>query len=504
MQSPRYTPVCAPLVCVSSYFPRRTVMTPVPRWTRFLDLLAIFLIILAPIVAASGGFRQHIGGLRLSITSPWPLLIWAAVIGVARQIAAPQFSVYSDLRARIAAVVRRPEVSASVRATVGTRPAILLIGYLSVFSLGFADGRAPLRYFDNELLNLPVRWDAGWYLAIVTDGYRFTSAEPERQQNIVFFPAYPILVRMVGRLLGGHLSGYVAAGTAISLSAFSGALVYLFLFTRRVLESDRAEAALWLLATYPFALFFGAVYTESLYLLAVVGAFYHYTRGEFGRAGLWGLIAGLTRINGAFLSFALALLALTAVLPAHIVSRDREQTRAWNPDLAIPGRGIARPLVAAAMPGIGLLIYTSFVWKLTGDPLAWMSAHAAWGRTNAGLAALVSQQYSIVTREGLSGYLSTPGYDALNAIGALFALLAVWPVARRVGLAYGVFVGLNTLSPLASGGLLSAGRFSSVAFPAFVWLAAVIQPRGRAAWIASFAALQAYNAALYYTWRPLF
>ena len=63
---------------------------------------------------------------------------------------------------------------------------------------------------------------------------------------------------------------------------------------------------------------------------------------------------------------------------------------------------------------------------------------------------------------------------------------------------------VNILPALANGGLLSAGRFSSVLFPAFIWLAAVVPSAHRPAWIASFAALQAYNAALFYTWRPLF
>ena len=44
--------------------------------------------------------------------------------------------------------------------------------------IGFANGRAPLRHFTNELLNLPVRWDAGWYLQIVTDGYRYVPGDP--------------------------------------------------------------------------------------------------------------------------------------------------------------------------------------------------------------------------------------------------------------------------------------------------------------------------------------
>jgi hypothetical protein len=77
-------------------------------------------------------------------------------------------------------------------------------------------------------------------------------------------------------------------------------------------------------------------------------------------------------------------------------------------------------------------------------------------------------------------------------------------VARRFGAAYAVFILINILPPLADGGLMSAGRFSSVLFPAFLWLAAAVPMRHRAGWVTVFAALQAFNAALFYTWRPLY
>jgi len=163
-----------------------------------------------------------------------------------------------------------------------------------------------------------------------------------------------------------------------------------------------------------------------------------------------------------------------------------------------------RSLVAAAAPGVGLVIYSLFIWTLTGSPFAFAASHEAWGRTYEGLGSLVSHQYSILANAGLSGYVGTPGYDALNAMGALFGVATIWPVARRLGPAYGLFIAINTLPALADGGLLSAGRFSSVLFPAFIWLATAIPPRHRAGWIAAFAALQAFGAALFYTWRPLF
>ena len=39
-----------------------------------------------------------------------------------------------------------------------------------VVLIGFPDKSPPFRVSRNEAVNLPVRWDAGWYLQIVTDG----------------------------------------------------------------------------------------------------------------------------------------------------------------------------------------------------------------------------------------------------------------------------------------------------------------------------------------------
>jgi hypothetical protein len=453
-----------------------------PVWAQTLDALFLLLAFVAAVVAVSGGFRAHLGGLRIAVTSPLPLLIWCVAIGTARHVAAPQQPLYREFPSRIAAWSRETSVRAAAAAVLGTRPIMLAIGYLAVFMIGFANGRAPLRHFSNELLNLPVRWDAGWYLQIVTGGYRYAAADPAIQQNIVFFPAYPMLTRIVGRLFGGDMIGYVAAGTVISLASFFGALIYLHALARDRFGDQVAAGSIWLLAAYPFAIFFGALYTESLFLLGTVGAFFHFSRQQFGRAAAWGLLVGLTRLNGALLVLPLAWLAMSMAAP----------------------RLKPRALAAAAAPGVGLAIYALFIWRLTGSPITFATSHLAWGRSYQGLGSLVTQQYSILANAGLSGYVGTPGYDVLNAIGALFAVVTIWPVGRRLGLPYGLFMVINILPALASGGLLSAGRFSSVLFPSFIWLASAVPANHRAAWIASFAAMQAFSAALFYTWRPLF
>jgi len=477
---------------------------PVPLWARVLDVLCLLLAFVAVVVSMSGGFRERLLGVRLAVTSPYPPLIWAVVIGAVRHVVAPQSPLYREFPTRVTEWVRLPHVRSAAVVVAGTRPAMLLVGYLAVFMVGYVNGRAPLRHFDNELLNLPVRWDAGWYLQIVTDGYRYAPSDSDVQQNIVFFPAYPMLVRFVGRLFGGHMPGYIAAGMLVSLVAFCGALVYLYMFARDALGEEKACYALWLLASYPFALFFGALYTESLFLVSVIGAFYHLTKGHLLGAALWGLLAGLTKLNGVVLCLPLALVVVSPWLSPALV-RDRfalpliAQPR-QSKDVRVTLAGLA----VAAMPAVGMLLYSAFIWRLTGDPLAWAKGHIAWGRTYQSLTAFVATQYAFIANAGLSGYLASPGYDVLNALGALFVLATAWPVARRIGLPYAVLIVIMTLPPIVYGGWLSAGRFSSVMFPAFVWLADVIPQSHRPAWLMGFGALQAFNAALFYTWRPLF
>jgi hypothetical protein len=456
-----------------------------PRWVRAVDLLCLILVVVSVLVAMSGGFRQRVGAWRLAVTSPYPLLLWAVAIAVVRHVAAPAAPVYRDLPMRLAAWWREPGVRTATLVVAGTRPAILFVGYLAIFMFGYSTGgRAPAAQIDNEFLNLPARWDANWYLGIAMQGYEYTP-DAQLQQSVAFSPAYPLLVRAIGRLLGGRVPGYLGAGMLVSLIAFFGALVYLYALARETLPDEEARYALWLVGAYPFALFFGAIYTESLLLLGMVAACYHFTKEQFGRAFLWGVLVGLTKTNGFTLSVLLGILAIGTFL------RKRQYP-------------LFLSMASAAGPGVGMLIFSAFIWRLTGHPLTWLLAHEAWGRTYKGLTALVIDRYTIISNAGVLGYVSLLPHDLMNALGVVFVLAAAWPVARRLGVAYAVFMLVFILPPLAAGGLISAGRFSSVLFPAFIWMAGAVPPRHRFGWLASFAAVQAFNAALFYTWRPLY
>lgn len=492
-----------------------------PAWARAADLITLALLALGLLVAVFGGFRLRILTVRVSLTSAWRVVIWGVALGAARHLFIRQDPLYQRLVDWARSVPRSLAFRTAWPAVLGTRLPVLLVGYFAVVTIGYAVEHPPNRISDNEFLNLPSRWDTGWYALIATNGYRW---DPQlgatKQQNLVFFPAYPMLMRIGGRLIGERP---VLAGMLIAFIAFFVALMYLYGLARQWLDHDQAVTALWLLAAYPFALFFSAAYTESLYLCGAVAAFYHLHRGQFIQAGAWGALVGLTRPNGCFLSIPLAILAATHLVRHDVGSSDRRWLRliqgefAAAPDadsnttaaIGLRARSVHRgrivpALAAAAMPGIGMLIYSAFVYSMTGDPFSWARAHVAWGRGYSGITSLFTDRYHYIANEGFYDYTASVPLDLLNAVPALFALGMSWVVFKRFGLAYASFLLLNLIPPMVAGGLLSVGRFTSVLFPGFLGLAVWVPVRARPAWIAAFAMGQALNASLFFTWRQLY
>ena len=80
----------------------------------------------------------------------------------------------------------------------------------------------------------------------------------------------------------------------------------------------------------------------------------------------------------------------------------------------------------------------------------------------------------------------------------------LWPVARRLGYAFAVFILINVIPPMLAGGVLSMGRLTATLFPVFLALAVLVRPRAVTPLVTAFAIGQGLAAVLFFTWRPLF
>ena len=258
----------------------------------------------------------------------------------------------------------------------------------------------------------------------------------------------------------------------------------------RHVDDATTRATLLLLAAYPFAVFFSAAYTESLMLLAVVASFYQYRHEKWIPAAAWGLLAGLCRPNGFLLAGPLAVVGLKQLLARRASGQSTDSLRRH----ALVAIGVA------SMPVIGTLLYSGFIYTLTGDPIAWREAHTAWGRSYTGFPTLLVPLESIAER-GVVEYTSAQPVESLNAMGAILACALIWPITRRLGPEYGLFMVLNVGPPLLFGGLLSMGRVTSLLFPMFMYLALVLADRQRQTLVCGFAVVQGLAAVLFFTWH---
>ncbi len=330
----------------------------------------------------------------------------------------------------------------ALRAFVWSRLAIwaLAAGTVLLFDdhLNPSRGRwdSPRLHELGPVFDVWARWDSDWYLRIAESGYRWPSGTP------AFFPLYPSLVAVCGRVLGDR---FLLAGILISLAAAAAAFVLLYHLVRHRVGAADAQRAVVYLALFPTSLFLGAVYAESLFLALALAAFVLAEQARPGWASVAAGLATLTRAQGLALVPALAIFAWR--------SRDR-------------GRSFAFLLVPIAM----FLAFPLLLEAWIGHGLAFLDAQRAWDRSLAPLGPLGGLAQSIGEGDVLGPVL---------AVSLVALALLAW---RWLGAAYGLYaIGVLAL-PMAFpsdrlGGLYSFPRLALAAFPCLAALAVLGRDR---------------------------
>jgi hypothetical protein len=405
-------------------------------------------------------------------------------------------------RARLSAFVRSRAARDSLIALVASRLLIWAVGVPAYLLIGLG----PDVKFDHSLLTQSqgpvgnaliapaVRWDSNWYVDTAVAGYLREDRQP------VFFPFYPLLIRALSTVVGS----VIVAGLLISFAAFFAALVMLHRLTERELGRDAARRAVFLLAFFPFALFFSALYTEALFLALELGAFWAARKGRWWLAGLLGAAGAATRNTGVLLA---------PVLLFGYLYGPREDADPLPGARGLRPRHRLRPDVAwLALIPMGLVAYLAWLGYRYGDPLVPFHAQETFQRSFAGpLSAVWQGAFEAIRAVGaLVGGGEGGGTAALREIGlfgvAVLGIGAAVGVLRRLPLVYGVYsivMMVPVLSfPQAGHPLASASRYLAVVFPLFMW--AGWRLRDRRLYLATlvvFALGLAYASAMFSTWR---
>src|SRR6266545_3450482 len=210
----------------------------------------------------------------------------------------------------LGARVRQPTVRIAL-AAIGFRLVSAVLAFVTniVFpeyqDQGFTMWGPPSPFWDAF-----VRHDSGWYFQIARNGFHYT---PNGRDTIAYFPLYPLLMRYVGRTFGRSPGDLYLGGVIVSWSAFVVAMVAIYKLASLDMPRVRAERAVILTAIFPFAFFFGVVYSESTYLAFTVLAFYFFRTRRWMAGGVAGAFATASRVNGILMFPALAWIAWRSV-----------------------------------------------------------------------------------------------------------------------------------------------------------------------------------------------
>ncbi len=416
--------------------------------------------------------------------------------------ASPVVWVRHALAGGIARLRRSAAFRDAWRAFAWSRLGILAVALFATLSGTGALSVANARRFDSPALTHPLgglgdillsplaRWDSVWYLTIASDGYGAAGSP-----RTAFFPLYPLLSGGLGELGGGSRAAALVGAYVVALAALLGALYLLHRLTELELGQAAARPAVLLLCVFPASLFLGAPYSESLFLLASVGAFYAARTGHWAWAGAAAGAASATRSAG------ILLLLPVVVLYLFGPRADRPERRvAATGRLAAlrPRYRLGADFAWLALAPAGLAAYAAWLAVAHGDAFAFLSAQELWARHFAGpfvgiwdgavaawggLRQLASGSRETVFFEPAGGDPFRVAAVNLMLFGALaFAVVAALGVLRRLPFAYGAYVvaalALPLSYPVTPQPLMSLPRFLVVLFPIFMWLGAVCSERG--------------------------
>ena len=306
------------------------------------------------------------------------------------------------------------------------------------------------------MLDVLTSWDGLWYLRIIRSGYP-RSVQPNVTYDVsdaraAFFPAYPMLVRFVDKVLPG---GDTTAALFTNFVLGAIAVLLVGVLARELFGIRVAERSMILMALFPGSFVLSFAYTEALLLALAAGCMWCLLKRQWALAGVLAAIGTATRPNGVALIAACAIASFFAI-------RDR---REW------------RSLVAPLLAPIGFIGFMLWIDAHTGERGVWFRVQTeAWGEgTSFGLTAVRR------TLKAFTHPLTSPT-NTITAVSVVTMVLLLWFLHKHRLPSYcNAYVAVVLLLMLLPSTVTARPRFVFTAFPLLI-AAAVWFERDKRDW----------------------
>jgi len=327
------------------------------------------------------------------------------------------------------------------------RLALFLIAFLApnIFSYQ-ASFSFPGLVWGYSLPNFVAHWanfDGTLFLTIVERGYK----EVELIQ--AFFPIYPILSKLAGSLISNNLLGLLI----ISNLATALSLYFLYKLNKKNVKGSQKFLPLIIFLIFPTSFFLGAAYSEGLFLLWLVLAFYFFEQKKFWPTAIFIALASATRIVGII------------ILPALLIDLFYQNKKKINWSVSL----------ILSTGALGLLAYMYYLWINFADPFYFFSVQSQFqaGRQSQLVIwpQVVWRYFKILlTTRPIDWKYYIYVQEFIFSIGALYYLVKAF-VKKELQLAWLLFSLGAYFLPTLTGSFLSMPRLILVCWPVFFYLA---------------------------------
>lgn len=339
-----------------------------------------------------------------------------------------------------------------------------MFSYVSIFVIPKYGNRFPYAERILEITGLP-NWIWGWggfdgvhYLRIAQNGYDFIPSQ-------AFFPVYPFLIRLFNFFPKNSFldtaiyvdpSFFISGILVSNIFALLGFYVF-YKLAKTEFDKKTALISLLFLLSWPTSFYFGAIYTESLFLFVSSLSFYFSLKKNFLLAGIFAFFASATKVVGVCLFILLAI----------------EFYLSYKDKLKLNNKFL-KDILGVFIAPFGLLFYIFYLWRSFGKPFYFVQAQPLFDAERSDKPIILLPQ---VLYRYAKIFINTPVFSQQFAIAmleltlTLFCFSALIILLKKMRLSHIVFTFLVLIIPTLTGTLTSMPRYTLTAFLIFPVLA---------------------------------
>jgi Gpi18-like mannosyltransferase len=256
-------------------------------------------------------------------------------------------------------LLKYEELNCSLKYFLISKSLIFIVTYFTLLLTPITNEAVPLFDF-NSLIHtfetIAFTGDTGWYRDIILNGYthEMFSQNNNEQRNWAFFPFFPI----ISIVIGNEIVVWIILQLVIILSG-----IFIYKIAEYYFDKDTAKWSVIFFMYWPWAYMQSSLRAEAFLTLFWLITFYFLILKKYYISSIFAFLSALVKPNGFLISF-FALI--------HLIKLYKTKKKVYLNDY------LKSILVMIAGP-LGVLVYSIYIYDITGDFLAWAKIQSTWG-----------------------------------------------------------------------------------------------------------------------------